>query len=80
MCITCITFTGLSGFARKSVFFFFSFFFFFFCIKKGQRVWLLASRILTTYVLGTSNNGQGGLVTRFSIIAKLYTGNQQLMK
>ena len=50
-----------------------------FCIKRsGGWVWLLASPVLITFVLGTSNKGQGGLVTSFSIIDYLYTGNQQL--
>ena len=51
-----------------------------FCIKKVRGVWLLASPILITFVLGTSNNGQQGLVTGFSNIDYLYTGNQQLCK
>ena len=44
----------------------------------GGGVWLMASPILITFVLGTSNKGQGGLFTSFSIIDYLYTGNQQL--
>ena len=51
-----------------------------FCIEKVRGVWLLASLILITFVLGTSNNGQGGLFTSFSNIDYLYTGNQQLCK
>ena len=31
----------------------------------GEGVWLLASSILIIFVLGTSNKGQGGLVTSF---------------
>ena len=44
----------------------------------GEGVWLLASLISITFVLGSSNKGQGGLVTSFPIIDYLYTGNQQL--
>ena len=51
-----------------------------FCIRKVREIWLLASPILITFVLGTSNKGQGGLVTSFSIIDYLYIGNQQLMQ
>ena len=53
-----------------------------FCIKTVRGVWLLASRILITFVLGTSNKGPGGQFTSFSmiIIDFLYTGNQQLCK
>ena len=38
-----------------------------FCIKKVRGVWLLASPILIIFILGTSNKGQGGLFTSFSI-------------
>ena len=47
---------------------------------RGGGVWLLASPVLNTFILGTSNKGQGGLFTSFSIIDYLYTGNQQLCK
>ena len=51
-----------------------------FCIKKVGEVWLLASPILITFILGTSNKVQGGLFTSYSSIDYLYTGNQQLMQ
>ena len=43
-----------------------------FALKRSGGVWLLASPILNTFVLGTSNKGQGGLFTSFSIIDYLY--------
>ena len=40
----------------------------------------MASLILITFILESSNKSQRGLVTNFSIIEYLYTGNQQLMQ
>ena len=51
-----------------------------FCIKKVRAFWLLASPILITFVLRTSNKVQGSLFTSFSIIDYLYTGNQAAMQ
>ena len=50
------------------------------CLDSTIPVFAISkvSPILIIFVMGASNKSQGGLVTSFSIIDYLYTGNQQL--